>query len=935
MSNNTISPETTDWNISNDIYDIVESVNNLQKRYIEDENEATLALGLYGFLADTESKKIQTSVIMTGKMGNEMFPTRAQLTKNVLTHAIYNNIPDINATPAKIMLNMGIKVEDIDKYAVNNKFILDCTCPIFIGSYEFHFDYDIIITRNQINNNTENPSYVYSAQYDMTEENKLSDIINQYLKQPFVIKIGNDNYVVFQSVARQYSIDETRDKVTSASLIENKTFIFDYYNQLSWFDVYVTDANGDEIRLTPLLYGENINGIDDFCWYLFLDDNTVRITFDARSLVPALNSTIRVKAYTTLGSEGNFNYTKVDKTSDGYFIDLNSTERNYNISTYVIAVSDSANGNDRKSKAQLQKLIPKAAMSRGSLTTEKDIDNYFNLIDDENNRLVLRKKVDNQLNRIWYGYFLLKDEEGNVIPTNTIDLKISNLSSFLILDDNGKYILPAGAVIKYDVDKMVGEVINESDVPEAYTDEYYSSNYYYYMTVYNTIICPDPLFTGYTSTVIDKDSFFKFDWVNENCPFQFVANRCNFKRSLLDDPEKYRFDFKIAQSITDTEYITYFEEKISNDDGTEELQITNNTKAVLVLYNEDKPYRWVECKFSDANIQTKIFHYYVDLITDNMLDSYNKLKLVSTDDFPLMVAGYSDSDNYGYFDPEVKAKLFILNKFVTDIDDNAQAINFGRNTGADDDFDVITDRSFPGYTVTNIYEVNDGLKIYEHFTEVVNTKIDITANNTTTDNVQNLTYGIIGIPVVGYHYLQRGEEYVQYLFDAIYDRKAYIDYCLGLLENNMDIDFKFFNTYGPSIVYSIGDANYKDKPTMIGHVDLSMRFRLSVKTTADAATKEEIIQSIKSYIEDLYDTGNWDAPSMITDIMNQYSDRINFIEFMNFNDFWLGVQHIWKVVDANGIPKDDNPLVTPEFLNIRNVLDNDGNTVPAIEIEII
>ena len=141
----TNSQETTNWNISNDIYDIVESVNNLQKRYIEDENEATLALGLYGFLADTESKKIQTSVIMTGKLGNEMFPTRAQLTKNVLTHAIYNNIPDINAVPAKIMLNMGIKVDDIDRFAINDKFTVDCSCPIFIGSYEFHFEYNIII----------------------------------------------------------------------------------------------------------------------------------------------------------------------------------------------------------------------------------------------------------------------------------------------------------------------------------------------------------------------------------------------------------------------------------------------------------------------------------------------------------------------------------------------------------------------------------------------------------------------------------------------------------------------------------------------------------------------------------------------------------------------------------------------------------------------
>jgi hypothetical protein len=147
----------------------------------------------------------------------------------------------------------------------------------------------------------------------------------------------------------------------------------------------------------------------------------------------------------------------------------------------------------------------------------------------------------------------------------------------------------------------------------------------------------------------------------------------------------------------------------------------------------------------------------------------------------------------------------------------------------------------------------------------------------------------------------------------------------------MNIDFKFFNTYGPSSVYYIGDA----KKTMIGHVDLSMKFRLSIKSTADITTKDNILLSIKSYIENLYDTGNWDAPSMITEIMNEYSDRINFIEFMNYNDFWLGVQHIWKLVDDNGIPLDDNPTVTPEFINVRNILDADSNVIPDIEIEII
>ena len=927
MSNSTqnnLDSLATDWQISNDIYDIVESVNNLQKRYIMDEQESTLALGIFGFLADTEAKKIQTAVVMTGKMGNEMFPTRAQLTKNVLTHAIYNNIPNINAVPAYIILNIGIAIKDIEKYGTNDRFILDKDAPIFIGNYEFHFDYDVLIRRNKITDSSveEGYSYSYSAQYDMEEENRVSDITNQYLRQPFTVKLNNADYLIIQSVVRQYTITTITDKITSSSLVENKTYMFEFPNQLVDFDVYVTDSTGNEIRLVPLLYGQNTETLSNYCWYLPIDDNTIRVTFDSRSLVPALNSNIRIRVYSTLGENGNFRYTKaIDKTSEGFFVDFNSKNYNYKITTYNVAITDSINGKDRKSKKELQELIPKAAMSRGSITTETDVDNYFNLINDDKYRLVLSKKVDNQLNRIWYGYFLLKDEENNIIPTNTIDIKIENTDKYILLDNHGKYILPAGSVIRYNKDDMVGEIVDESSVPEPYTEEYFNNEFYYYYTIYNTIITPSPLFSGYTSTIIDKDSWFKFDWVNNNAPLQFVANRCNFRRKMLEEQSKYRLEFAIAQSILASNYITYSTEDSVTSSGEILRTTTCNVKTILVLYNDnDEPYRWVECKFNRCDDANKIFYFYADLKTDNMLDDSNKLKLISSPNFPLMVAGYAESENYGYFPGTVKAKLYVLTKFELASEYSVSAINFGR--GDLDDIAPV----YPNYSVTNVYEINDGLQIYEQFTEVVNTKIDIVDSHRDPYNVQQITYGIVGVPVVGYHYAYRGEEYVNYLFDAIYERKNYIDYCLTLLENNMNIDFKFFNTYGPSSIYYIGDA----KKTMIGHVDLCMKFRLSMMKTTDINTKNDIMESIKSYIENLYDTGNWDAPTMITTIMNEYSDRINFIEYMNFNDFWLGVQHIWKLEDV-----ESSPLVVPEFLNIRNTMNADGNLVPDIEIEII
>ena len=111
-----MAKNTTDWNINSDIYDIVDTVHNVQKRYIEDEDETTLSLGIFGYISDIESKKIQTSTIMAGQLGNEMFPTRARLTKNILTHSAYTGITDFNAVPAMMTVTICIKTEDIANY---------------------------------------------------------------------------------------------------------------------------------------------------------------------------------------------------------------------------------------------------------------------------------------------------------------------------------------------------------------------------------------------------------------------------------------------------------------------------------------------------------------------------------------------------------------------------------------------------------------------------------------------------------------------------------------------------------------------------------------------------------------------------------------------------------------------------------------------------
>jgi hypothetical protein len=147
---------------------------------------------------------------------------------------------------------------------------------------------------------------------------------------------------------------------------------------------------------------------------------------------------------------------------------------------------------------------------------------------------------------------------------------------------------------------------------------------------------------------------------------------------------------------------------------------------------------------------------------------------------------------------------------------------------------------------------------------------------------------------------------------------------MNLVENNMDIDFKFFNTYGHSWTYHIGDK----ERTPLGRLDITMRFRVKLANNNDLTTKDSIIEYIKDYIEDLEEQGDFHLPNLIHAIKTDYDESIEYIEFMNFNEFRLGVQHI-ELRDI------DDPHVVPEFINVRNILDADSNVIPDIEIEII
>ena len=890
-----MSTTKTDWNISTDIYDIVGSIDELKKRYVEDEDETTLALGIFGFIGDTEAKKIQTSIIMASELGNEMFPQRAKFDKNIVTHAMYCNVDNLNATPAKMTINMAILESDLNTYMKDNKFVFDHNCPIYIGDYEFHFDYDIILSR-KMNYSTKN--YIYSARYDMTDENSISDITNPYLKQPYYTNFNNEIYIFFQASVRQVTIETTIDKMITASVIDNKSFTFTFENQLADFDVFITE-NGKTTRLQPIVYGSPIeSGVTDYCWYLYMNEYSIRIGFDSKSYLPGLNAEVKIVAKTTLGEAGNFSYKK-DLEDSGFFVDYESSlYNNKKIKCYVICATDSVNGKDKKTIEELKNLIPKMAMSRGYITTETDLNNYFNLISTDSNRLKLQKKIDNQLNRIWYCYLLMKDEYNNIIPTNTIPIKIDLKSEYVseCINEEGRYIIPAGTLFKYNSDTGFGICIKEEDVPEIFSDEYFADNKtYYYRLIYNLVVDTNPLYCAYYLTLVNTDGYFEYNYINPEMFMGFIANTNHFERSLLTNRNEYRLTFSITQSINE-DFGLY---NIIKDTSTGTEIVENNMKVFLVLYSEGTPYRYIEADLTNFNASEYVSDWNISLLTDDDFDSKNRIKLIN-----LKEIGFY-TDNYGFFEENTEAYIYIFGKFSEE---------YGRYTA---------DKLIPGlegYSIINIYKIANGLSLFNNFSSVMNTRIR--ANKS--EDLTQITYDISGVPMIGEHYFT-SEDNVTYFLNELEEKKAYIDYCLTVLENNMDIDFKYFNTYGYSKTYTIGDK----EGSSLGNIDITMKFRAKLSSQSDYTTKDALVKYIKEYIEDLNDIGDLHISSLIHDIHDYFGDLIVYVEFMNFNENRLGINHI-ELKEVESIH------TVPEFISVRNKWNEDKTALtPCIDMEIV
>ena len=882
-------------NINADIYDLHEVATDLQKQYMPNESDRTRAIGIYGYLADAHATQLQNSVIVASEMGNELWPERAKFEKNVITHAIYEEIANINAEPAKMRVYIGITEKSILNLLENHKMVLDKESVFLIGNFEFHLQYDLEITQNIIENN----EVIYTARYIMDRNNILSDIINPYIGAPFMQYYNNERYLLLDCELMQVEHEVISKKVLTNNVIENKTFEFEFENQLASFEVAVTES-GKTTHLTPVFEGSAIDQtLEKFCYYSYIEANRIRVIFDSLSYVPGVNAQINVLVKTTQGASGNFEfntnlYTTIDSDNYGY----------KNMSVYLIIGSDSKDGKDRKSIEELRKELPKEALSRGSITNAQDLTNYFNTFASEFVRIQTQKKVDNQFERTYYAHMVMKDSYDNVIPTNTINLLLYKDTDFDTIE-NRKHVLKPGCIIALDdsdPDDVKGRILkpasedengnielNDQETIDAYLSD---ASKFLYTVPLMTTVTNDPLYVSYYKTMMKYSALLDFSKINDKAPVQFISTGVVWRRNYTSN--QYTLDISFAQNILTNKDIV-----VEDENGR---LMENKLKVVAVIYNKGEnddskgPYRYILPSDDDTSYDiqsTFTYDYKFRIETTDHLNDESKLKITNAynpGQHP------NTPSNNSYVSGDVDVKIYVLAKF------NAE---YGR-----EDLDSIVP-GLDGYSVTNIYNVRGGLRFFENFSNIISSQVTHLTHKSHYETKQG--YYLKNVPVVRYTYADN-EESIQELISEMVEAKAYIDQGVMKLENNFGIDFKFFNTYGPSRTYSLD----KDGKEIIDRVNLSLEFEVKLTKSADNYTKEYIIRDIKEMIEDLNNLSHLHIPNLITEITNKYRpNSIEYIEFMGFNksskNYGPGEQHLYRhEYDGSTIKS-----IVPEFLCIN------------------
>lgn len=544
---------------------------NISPKYFNFDTKELHRTGEFGYTNEVMATVSSDAAHAVSIARREFYPTTAQYTKSLYKMAALQQIPYPLSNPAQasvILLMLEKEIIEYGEYTNGRyKFVLDDTMVINAGNIPFLLDFPVVIIAKPkrvgssiLEANTTEPDaetkYAYTIRYDKTYSNDLNQLSSNYIYSR-TVSYNGERFVLFKVGVHQCSVETISESINKSPLINNVSLDFPFTGKLCNFEVFYSEANSNDIvyQLKKIPLNGNPTR-EKFCMYSLVDDSTLRISFPENAYFnPKFNSTVTVRIYTTMGSEGNFSVYKGNLVCT-----LNSEKYPYNnMVTVTGQVQGSAiGGADISTQDDFRTDVIEAYATNKTITTENDLQMYFDAeMTDSRTKIIFQKKRDDVFERLYGAYMILKDLRNFVIPTNSLDLELVESQVDKLVSTKNMAIVRPGKVLKY----------QNSGSDNFFSDEYrlYRTNAslntdindnvtdFCFTNIFLMYINKSPNMVGYYLNTVDSTVSVESIYVNDNSYLQFSVNSFSIKRNAIRGENFYKLSTTVQPSIVNSE----------------------------------------------------------------------------------------------------------------------------------------------------------------------------------------------------------------------------------------------------------------------------------------------------------------------------------------------------------------------------------------------
>ena len=426
-------------------------IENVAPNYFDFDNTNNYRSGLFGYINEAMALITMDTHNAINIARREFYPVSAQYPRSFYKMAALQHIGLPMVTPAKCKAGFYI---DRDEVIENSTFsngvytcVIDKTVAIMADNKPFSILYPIVIISSKVNG-----VWTHTIHYDKSYKNDLDKDPdnNNYIVNRTIHRDGR-NYITMSVDIYQCELQPVTESVSTDALVETVTIKYQFDGDLANFEVFYIEEPGESkpVQLRKLMEGEAMPQAP-FCYYRLMNNNQMELMFPRNVIfTPQLNSEIRIDFYNSMGKEGEFT-----SFNGGLACSMSSEDYPYNnnMTLYGVVNGSAKGAKDAPTMEEYKEKVKTAYATNNTYVSDNDLQQLFDEVSDSNNKIVFRKKRSDAFDRLYGAYVLLKDTNGNVIPSNTLSINL-HLSEFDSYNDATTHaIIKPGTLFEYDED---------------------------------------------------------------------------------------------------------------------------------------------------------------------------------------------------------------------------------------------------------------------------------------------------------------------------------------------------------------------------------------------------------------------------------------------------------------------------------------------------